>query len=200
MLVHIPWKGAWFPLRPHQVSSIEHDSKGMFLRVLNASTGRLNKCRVAPPKSPKKSPNTKKSPTSPKKLPTLYDLVGRSIHGTVRITGDDYVALVVDVVDGLHDIRRALVKMAKSYMKLQTEQWNVQTPRSWDLPISDGQTLGPHVSLHNRHKKDSGKRISLVIAGVMHWEEHSRWVALKLRGPVVDKHDWIPHMSCAQEP
>lgn len=66
------------------------------------------------------------------------------------------------------------------------------------MPVKGG-LLGPHVSLHNVHEKDVGKRLSLRITGVIHWEENSRWVALTLQGNATDKTNWILHMSCAQQ-
>ena len=200
MFVHIPWKNDVFKLRPHQVDAIERDAKGMFVKIRNANTGRLNKCRVVShPGSPKTSPSSPKgSSKSPPKQPTLHDLVGRSLHGTIHRTGSDYVALLVDKIDGFSGSAYKLVSMAKAYMDLQKESWNVGTPRSWTFP-GPGGVLGPHVSLHNLHMKDVGKRLSLRITGVMHWEENSRWVALKLQGNATDKHDWILHMSCAQQ-
>lgn len=198
MFVHIPWKSDVFKLRPHQVDAIERDAKGMFVKIRNANTGRLNKCRVVSHPGKKTSPN---SPKGPSKSPPneLHDLVGRSLHGTVHRTGSDYVALLVDQIDGFSGSAYKLVSMAKAYMDQQKETWNVGTPRSWGVP-NPGGVLGPHVSLHSLHTKDVGKRLSLRITGVMHWEENSRWVALKLQGNATDKHDWILHMSCAQQP
>lgn len=179
MLVHIPWKDGVFKLRPDQREVVEQDAKGLFVRIRRADTGRLNKCRIV--------------------SGTLHDLVGGYVHGTVRKTGKDYVALLVDGIDGFTGSAQTLVSMAKSYMELQKESWHVTTPRSWSMPLPGG-VLGPHVSLHDRHEKDVGKRMSLRIVGVFHWEENHRWVALELKGKATDKTNWKLHMSCAQEP
>ena len=219
MLVHIPWKDAYFPLRDHQV--VEYDSKGAFTRVRNASTNRINKCRVVhskpyPNKTSKKSPSPKKPlpppspkkplpPPSPKKPPPperLSDLVGRNVTGIVHNTGPGYTALVVDGVDGIDPTRlgATLVSLARRSAQQHRPWWNVRTPRSWTLHVAGHGTLGPHVSLHSQHAHDVGKRVYLRVVDVMHFEEDSRWVALHLSGPLVDKASWVLHLSCAQEP
>ena len=214
MFVNLPWKGGWHRVRDHQLDAIEYDKHGPFLRVLNQNTNRLNKCRVArtvsngPKQSPKpsspktslkQSPKTSSPKTSSKQIRTLHDLVGKRVHGTIRRTGSDFVALLVDGIDGFDGSAGDLVRMAQSYVKPLNPRWNVDTPRSWRFPTLDGGHVGPHVSLHLQHKADVGKRASLRIVDVMHWEEDSRWVALQLEGGLVDRHGWTLHMSCAQE-
>ena len=185
--VYLPWKQAYFPLRPHQVDKIEYDAKGAFLRVLNAGTNRRNKCRVYAASAP-----------------SLRDLVGKTVSGTVRRTGDDYVALLVDRVEGLDSatLEDDLVRLARRYVKDEKMVgWHVRAPRSWTMPVTPTATLGPHVSLHPQtHWKDVGRRVTLRVADVMHWTEASRWVALVLDGPLLDRTGWVLHMSCAQEP
>ena len=221
MFVNLPWKGGWHLVREHQLDSLEYDKHGPFLRVVNRDTNRLNKCRVAsgpkqspkpsPRRLPKQSPKTspkpspKQSPkTSPKPSPkqspkTLHDLVGKQVHGTIHRTGSDFVALLVDKIDGFDGRASDLVSMAQSYVQPRKPRWNVGMPRSWRFPTPNGGHVGPHVSLHLQHMADVGKRTSLRIVDVMHWEEDSRWVALQLEGHLVDKHGWTLHMSCAQE-
>ena len=217
MLVHIPWKEAFFPLRPHQINEIEHDSKGPFLRVRNAQTNRLNKCRVyttssSPKKSPPKTTSPKKSPkiTSPNKSPkmispnkqsSLEDLVGKRVSGTVAQTGPNYFALLVEHIESIpsSSLGTQLVQMARQYLKDRNVTWKVNTPRSWTIPVSPQRQLGPHVSLSSIHLKDVHKQFTLTIVRVMHWEENSRWVALKLKGPLIDHTNWILHLSCAQQ-
>ena len=187
MDVYIPWENAFFPLRSHQHDEIEYDLKGPFLRVRNADTNRLNKCRVRG----RHLPYSK----------SLDHLIGKRIVGTVARTGPNYIALLVERIEGLpsssFDI--ILVQMAKQYLKTKRVNWKVTTPRSWTLPISHNRQLGPHVSLHSVHSKDVGKQFALTIVRVMHWKENSRWVALELNGPLIDLNNWILHLSCAQE-
>lgn len=189
--VYLPWKDALFPLRPHQANEIQYDSKGAaFIRVLNAGTNRLNKCFIYYYPAA--------GPTS------LVGLVGKTVTGTVRRTGVDFVALLVDKVDGLDSDTLAtdLVRMARRYLTAKhVTGWKVGTPRSWSMAVPQTtQRLGPHVSLcPKRHMKDVGRRVTLRIVDVMHWTESSRWVALVLDGPLVDRHEWMLHLSCAQE-
>jgi hypothetical protein len=214
MFVRIPWKNGSFPLRPHQLEAIEYDAKGPFLRVRNAETARWNKCRVSlTSASPKKAPSAKKA--SPKKGPpspktathplSLEDLVGKRVTGTVAQTGPHYFALLVDRIEGLSASSAAslgvqLVRMARQYLSRKGVPWSVATPRSWSIPVHPQRELGPHVSLSDLHRKDVGKQVALTVTGVMHWEENSRWVALRLKGPLVDHTDWVLHLSCAQQP
>ena len=195
MYVYLPWKKSFFPLRSHQFAAIEYDAKGPFLRVLNASTNRLNKCRVyKEAKSPTKSPT--KSPAS------LQSLVGGRVTGTVAQTGPEFFALLVDRIDGVSPATMGvdLVQMAKQFLRERHVAWNVRTPRSWSIDVTPTRQLGPHVSLHSLHSKDVGRQFTLTIVGVMHWEENSRWVALQLDGPLVDHTRWVLHLSCAQQP
>ena len=91
------------------------------------------------------------------------------------------------------------MKMARQYLKDQNVSWNVVSPRSWTIPVSSDRQLGPHVSLSIHHMTDIHTQVKLKIIGVMHWEEDSRWVALRLSGPLMDHSNWILHLSCAQE-
>ena len=192
MIVRIPWKKATFALRPDQTHLVQHDAKGLFLYVRNANTNRLNKCRVV------SSPDVTTSP--PKR--SLDDLIGGHVVGTIAQTGPDYVALLVQHIDGIPStsMETELVRMAKTYLADRHVSWKVDAPRSWTLPISPHRQLGPHVSLHRSHLKDVGKTVVLTIVGVMHWKEAQRWVALKVKGPLKDHTDWILHLSCAQQP
>lgn len=184
MQVYIPWKSALFPLLPHQQQNIEYDSKGQFVRIRNAQTNRLNKCRVS------HAPND------------LQQLVGGTVSGIVAQTGPHYVALLIDRVDGIpgsvNTIGTKLVQMAREHLRKRNISWNVNIPRSWDILVTPTRELGPHVSLHVKHMKDVNKRVSLKIVGVKHWQEASRWVALVLSGPLTDHTNWILHLSCAQ--
>lgn len=208
MFVHIPWKNSFFKLRPHQVHEIEEDAKGLFLRIPNAETNRRNKCRVyashgSPKKSARKSP--KNSPiTSAQNAQSKFSLehlVGNKVTGVVAQTGPNFVALLVDDIEGISScsMNTTLVKTARRYLKDRQVPWEVSTPRSWTIAVSASRDLGPHVSLSSWHFKDLHKRFTLTITGVMHWEHNSRWVALKLKGPLVDHTDWILHLSCAQQ-
>lgn len=125
----------------------------------------------------------------------MSDLVGATIEGVVRKTGPDHFALLVDKIPGVDP--KALVRLAKKHAS--KFGWDVRAPRSWTLPVDGAGSLGPHVSLHRKHAKEVGKRIRLEVVGVMHWEEKSRWVALRLKGPLAGRHEWGLHMSCAQE-
>jgi len=194
MFVVIPWKGGRHPIRDHQVNSIEHDDRGPFLRVRNAATGNLNKCRVVA--GGVTSPSNKTASALPPR--SLSDLIGSYVNGTIVRTGSDYVALIVTSISGFQGSQDDLVVLAQSYLKMQGSKWKVSTPNSWSIKVPAHQTLGPHVSLHETHMKDIGKNVTLRIKNVMHWEEASRWVALFLEGPLIDKTDWELHMSCAQ--
>lgn len=223
MHVYLPWKKKSFPLRPEQFGRIEYDSKGPFLRVTNAGTNRLNKCRIHPSTTSPKKHSTTTSPkkhyktTSPKEhsktmasqkgtssptMLSLQHLVGGEVSGRVARTSPDYWALLVDRVTGIpsDELDMRLVQMAHQYLRVRGVGWKVAEPRSWSIPVSSTRTLGPHVSLSSIHEKDVNKRFTLRIVGVMHWEENSRWVALRLAGPLVDKTDWVLHLSCAQQP
>jgi len=186
MQVYIPWKSAFFSLLPHQHQNIEYDSKGPFVRIRNAQTKRLNKCRVS------HAPDD------------LQKLVGGTVSGIVAQTGPHYVALLIDRVDGIpgsvKTIGTKLFQMAREYLRTQNVPWKVNIPRAWDIPVTPTRELGPHVSLHDKHMKDVNKRVTLKIVGVKHWEEASRWVALVLSGPLTDHTNWILHLSCAQQP
>ena len=197
MYVRIPWKGATFPLRADQHARVERDAKGLFLRVRNPATGRENKCRVSV------APKGAKSP--PPSTPTLDSLVGGTVSGVVTRTGPHFVALLVDRVDGLSGSRaalgRQLISLARDSARRKGLGWTVDAPRSWDIPLGAGREVGPHVSLHAKHVADVGRRVSLRIVATMHWKENkNRWVALELRGPLVDHTGWTLHLSCAQQP
>lgn len=209
MYVVLPWKteGKYFRLRPDQVPRVEYYSKGRFLRVRNAVTGRLNKCRVVD-KRPTASPPTAASPTAAaphNPIKTLGDLVGKRVSGVVARTGPAYVSLLVDRVEGLGHCHTSealgfeLFTLAHKYLAAHHISWNVHMPRSWTLPATPYRDLGPHVSLHEQHMADVGTRVTLTVAGVMHWEENSRWVALRLKGPLKDHTGWHLHLSCAQD-
>ena len=209
MFVNIPWKGT-FPLRSDQVSRIEYDEKGPFLRVRNANTGYPNKCRIvnkgksSPKKSHKKSPVKEK--TSPvKDHKTLHRISeGDIVHGTIRRTGPNYVAIVVDKVGPFsrgEGLEEELVRAGRDHLIKTGKKWKVDVPRAWDLPIGGGDELGPHVSLNfNAHIGDVGKRARLKVSYVKSWTEESRWVALFLEGPYVDNTLWNLHLSIAQQP
>jgi len=209
MYVYLPWKKSFFPLRSHQFAAIEYDANGPFLRVLNASTNRLNKCRVykeastkSPTKSPTKAPAKSPAKSSIKSPASLESLVGGRVTGTVAQTGPAFFALLVDRIDGVapETMGVDLVQMAKRFLRERHVAWNVRTPRSWSIDVTPTRQLGPHVSLHSLHSKDVGRQFTLTIVGVMHWEENSRWVALQLDGPLVDHTRWVLHLSCAQQP
>ena len=68
------------------------------------------------------------------------------------------------------------------------------------MPVAPHRDLGPHVSLHASHGVDAGKRVALRVVGLMAWEEASRWIALQLDGPLVDKTEWVLHLSIGQQP
>ncbi len=133
--------------------------------------------------------------------PSLEDLVGKRVSGTVAQTGPNYFALLVEQIEGItsSSLGTQLVQMARQYLKDRNMTWNVNTPRSWTIPVSPQRQLGPHISLSSSHFKDVHKQFTLTIVGVMHWEENSRWVALKLKGPLIDHTNWILHLSCAQQ-
>ena len=201
MYVVIPWKGGRHALLPHQRERVEYDEKGAFLRIRNASTGKLNKCRVRSGGGATTPPLPPPVP-SPPSLHSLYDLVGMEVRGTVARTGPDYVALLVTSISGMEVSAHGLVRLAKVYLAMHNKSWKVSIPRSWSLHVTGHGSLGPHVSLHTKHMKDVGKQVSLRITGVEHWTEDSRWVALELTGGGgwTDKEGWMLHMSCAQQP
>jgi hypothetical protein len=90
--------------------------------------------------------------------------------------------------------------MAKDYLKETGKTWKVDFPRAWDIPLDSGGEVGPHVSLSfEHHKKDVGKRVELVVDGIRGWTENSRWVALFLKGHLIDSNGWHLHLSIAQQ-
>ena len=189
MLVNIPWKGV-YPLRDHQWSNLEIDERGYFLRIKNEATGRLNKCRVV---SEEKREDIRKAP---------YILEGESVEGTIRKTGNKYVAIVVEKVGPFrkgHGLEEILFEAGVKHLKDEKRKWKVGHPSSWSMPIGEGDVLGPHVSLdYDVHKEDLGRRVVLTVLRIGSWEEESRWVALFLDGPFVGKHDWFLHLSVGQ--
>lgn len=131
---------------------------------------------------------------------TLTSLVGRRVSGVITKTGPDYVALVVDKIEGMRpsSFPNELVRLSQKHLQKKNIPWKVTTPRSWTLPISHTRVLGPHVSLHSVHEREVGKRVTLSLKRVFVWEQSSRWVGVELEGPLRDKTDWFLHMSCAQ--